>query len=225
MASAYARATSTMYPGVWRHGDWIRITPRGGAVIYGRSDSTHQPPGRADGHQRDLPRGASPWTRCWTRSSSTCRAAAASCGWRCSSCSRPASSSTRSCTAQIKRRIREDCSPRHVPNEILPGRGGPAHALGQGAGGARQAHPDGDAAGAGGERRVARQPRLAGLLRGARQDALASGGPHALAATLLSATLLSTCRASASPRCCRCRCAGSGEGVSWPPLTTPSTGP
>ena len=29
-----------MYPGVWRHGDWIRITPRHGAVIYGRSDST-----------------------------------------------------------------------------------------------------------------------------------------------------------------------------------------
>jgi acetoacetyl-CoA synthetase len=25
---------------VWRHGDWIRITPRGGAVIYGRSDAT-----------------------------------------------------------------------------------------------------------------------------------------------------------------------------------------
>jgi acetoacetyl-CoA synthetase len=29
-----------VYPGVWRHGDWIRITPRGGAVIYGRSDAT-----------------------------------------------------------------------------------------------------------------------------------------------------------------------------------------
>ncbi len=29
-----------VYPGIWRHGDWIRITPRGGAVIYGRSDST-----------------------------------------------------------------------------------------------------------------------------------------------------------------------------------------
>jgi acetoacetyl-CoA synthetase len=31
-----------MYPGVWRHGDWIRITPEdgGGAVIYGRSDAT-----------------------------------------------------------------------------------------------------------------------------------------------------------------------------------------
>jgi acetoacetyl-CoA synthetase len=29
-----------MYPGIWRHGDWIRITSRGSAVIYGRSDST-----------------------------------------------------------------------------------------------------------------------------------------------------------------------------------------
>ncbi|MGH3907360.1 MAG: acetoacetate--CoA ligase [Pseudonocardiaceae bacterium] len=29
-----------MYPGRWRHGDWIRITPRGSCVIYGRSDST-----------------------------------------------------------------------------------------------------------------------------------------------------------------------------------------
>jgi acetoacetyl-CoA synthetase len=28
------------YPGVWRHGDWVRKTPRGSYVIYGRSDST-----------------------------------------------------------------------------------------------------------------------------------------------------------------------------------------
>ncbi|HEV7649569.1 MAG TPA: acetoacetate--CoA ligase [Actinophytocola sp.] len=28
------------YPNTWRHGDWIRITERGSAVIYGRSDST-----------------------------------------------------------------------------------------------------------------------------------------------------------------------------------------
>jgi acetoacetyl-CoA synthetase len=28
------------YPGVWRHGDWARVTPRGSYVIYGRSDST-----------------------------------------------------------------------------------------------------------------------------------------------------------------------------------------
>ncbi len=29
-----------IYPGIWRHGDWVRITPRGGAIIYGRSDAT-----------------------------------------------------------------------------------------------------------------------------------------------------------------------------------------
>jgi acetoacetyl-CoA synthetase len=28
------------FPGVWRHGDWIKILPDGGAVIYGRSDAT-----------------------------------------------------------------------------------------------------------------------------------------------------------------------------------------
>jgi acetoacetyl-CoA synthetase len=28
------------YPGMWRHGDWVRVTPRGSYVIYGRSDST-----------------------------------------------------------------------------------------------------------------------------------------------------------------------------------------
>ena len=29
-----------MFSGVWRHGDWIRITPTGSVIIYGRSDST-----------------------------------------------------------------------------------------------------------------------------------------------------------------------------------------
>ncbi|WP_033294068.1 acetoacetate--CoA ligase [Amycolatopsis jejuensis] len=28
------------FPGVWRHGDWVRKTPRGSYVVYGRSDST-----------------------------------------------------------------------------------------------------------------------------------------------------------------------------------------
>ncbi len=36
----YFESYFDMYPGVWRHGDWIRITPRGGAIIYGRSDAT-----------------------------------------------------------------------------------------------------------------------------------------------------------------------------------------
>jgi acetoacetyl-CoA synthetase len=30
----------TDFPGVWRHGDWVRRTPRGSYVIYGRSDAT-----------------------------------------------------------------------------------------------------------------------------------------------------------------------------------------
>jgi acetoacetyl-CoA synthetase len=29
-----------MYPGVWRHGDWLKLLPSGASVIYGRSDST-----------------------------------------------------------------------------------------------------------------------------------------------------------------------------------------
>jgi acetoacetyl-CoA synthetase len=29
-----------MYPGVWRHGDWIKLNAEGASVIYGRSDST-----------------------------------------------------------------------------------------------------------------------------------------------------------------------------------------
>lgn len=36
----YRESYFDVYPGVWRHGDWIKITDRGSAVIYGRSDST-----------------------------------------------------------------------------------------------------------------------------------------------------------------------------------------
>jgi acetoacetyl-CoA synthetase len=36
----YRESYFDVYPGVWRHGDWIKITPRGSAIIYGRSDST-----------------------------------------------------------------------------------------------------------------------------------------------------------------------------------------
>ena len=36
----YQESYFEMYPGIWRHGDWIMITNRGSAVIYGRSDST-----------------------------------------------------------------------------------------------------------------------------------------------------------------------------------------
>ena len=36
----YRESYFEMYDGVWRHGDWCKITPRGGVVIYGRSDAT-----------------------------------------------------------------------------------------------------------------------------------------------------------------------------------------
>jgi acetoacetyl-CoA synthetase len=38
--SRYRDAYFDTYPGVWRHGDWIRITDRGTCVITGRSDAT-----------------------------------------------------------------------------------------------------------------------------------------------------------------------------------------
>ncbi|MCK2221142.1 acetoacetate--CoA ligase [Actinomadura sp. ATCC 31491] len=36
----YAESYFDVYPGVWRHGDWIKINEDGSCVIYGRSDST-----------------------------------------------------------------------------------------------------------------------------------------------------------------------------------------
>jgi acetoacetyl-CoA synthetase len=36
----YRDSYFSTYPGLWRHGDWIKITRRGSCVIYGRSDAT-----------------------------------------------------------------------------------------------------------------------------------------------------------------------------------------
>ena len=36
----YLSSYFDMYPGVWRHGDWLKITTDGGCTIYGRSDAT-----------------------------------------------------------------------------------------------------------------------------------------------------------------------------------------
>ena len=36
----YRESYFEMFPGIWRHGDWIKFNQRGGCVIYGRSDST-----------------------------------------------------------------------------------------------------------------------------------------------------------------------------------------
>lgn len=36
----YYHSYFDVYPGIWRHGDWIKITRTGSSIIYGRSDST-----------------------------------------------------------------------------------------------------------------------------------------------------------------------------------------
>lgn len=36
----YRKSYFAEYPGIWRHGDYIRITERNGVIIYGRSDAT-----------------------------------------------------------------------------------------------------------------------------------------------------------------------------------------
>ncbi|MDQ0785830.1 acetoacetate--CoA ligase [Streptomyces sp. B3I8] len=38
--SRYHDSYFSVYPGVWRHGDWITLTSRGSVIIHGRSDST-----------------------------------------------------------------------------------------------------------------------------------------------------------------------------------------
>jgi acetoacetyl-CoA synthetase len=105
------------YPGVWRHGDWIEITPRGTAIIYGRSDSTINRGGIRMGTSEiyravlavdevvdalvvDVPReGTDGWMPLFV-------------------VMREGARLDEDLVKRIKARIREDCSPRHVPNEI-----------------------------------------------------------------------------------------------------------
>ena len=108
----------SMYPGIWRHGDWIRITSRGGAFIYGRSDSTINRQGVRMGTSEiyraaatvpevldslvvDVPRdGGELWMGMFV-------------------VLEPGVQLDNELAARIKKRIREDCSPRHVPNDVM----------------------------------------------------------------------------------------------------------
>jgi acetoacetyl-CoA synthetase len=108
-----------MYPGVWRHGDWILLTERGTAVIYGRSDSTINRGG--------VRMGTSEIYRAVLAVPDVLDALVVDVpqrpgfeeGWM------PLFVVLRNgvvlddaLVGEIRRRIREDCSPRHVPNEI-----------------------------------------------------------------------------------------------------------
>jgi acetoacetyl-CoA synthetase len=113
----YRESYFAMYPGIWRHGDWIEITPRGTAIIYGRSDSTINRGGIRMGTSEiyravlavpevvdalvvDVPReGEDNWMPLFV-------------------VLRDEAQLDDDIVSQIKRRIREDCSPRHVPNDV-----------------------------------------------------------------------------------------------------------
>ncbi len=115
--SRYRESYFSMYPGVWRHGDWIEITSRGTAIIFGRSDSTINRGGVRMGTSEiyravldvpevldalvlDIPReGTSGWMPLFV-------------------VLRDGVQLSDELRATIKRRIREDCSPRHVPDEV-----------------------------------------------------------------------------------------------------------
>ena len=43
--SKYRKAYFDVYPDIWRHGDFVEITERGGVIVYGRSDATLNPGG------------------------------------------------------------------------------------------------------------------------------------------------------------------------------------
>jgi acetoacetyl-CoA synthetase len=113
----------SMYPGVWRHGDWIRITPRGGAVIYGRSDSTI--------NRQGVRMGTSEIYRAAGSVEQVLDTLVVDVGGPGSGGAlgdelrmilfvvlRDGVTLDDELTREIKARIREDCSPRHVPNEV-----------------------------------------------------------------------------------------------------------
>jgi acetoacetyl-CoA synthetase len=116
--SRYRASYFEHYPGVWRHGDWIEITSRGTAVIYGRSDSTINRSGVRMGTSEiyravlgldqildalvvDVPR---PGTEGWMPLFVVLRGGA---------------TVDDELRREIARRVREQCSPRHVPDEVF----------------------------------------------------------------------------------------------------------
>jgi acetoacetyl-CoA synthetase len=107
------------YPGVWRHGDWIEITDRGTAIISGRSDSTINRGG--------IRMGTSEIYRAVLADDAIVDALVVDVpnhpghpdGWMpLFVVLRDGEELTDDLVARLKARIRTDCSPRHVPDEV-----------------------------------------------------------------------------------------------------------
>jgi acetoacetyl-CoA synthetase len=101
-----------MYPGIWRHGDWIEITDRGTAIIYGRSDSTINRGG--------VRMGTSEIYRAVLSLDEITEALVVDLDGHMPLfvVLAPGAKLDEDLTKRIAARIREHCSPRHVPNEV-----------------------------------------------------------------------------------------------------------
>jgi acetoacetyl-CoA synthetase len=115
--SRYRESYFDMFPGVWRHGDWIEITRRGTAVITGRSDATINRGG--------IRIGTSEIYRAVLAIDEVTDALAVDVPARERDglillfvVLRHGKELTDELTTTIRTRIRADCSPRHVPDEI-----------------------------------------------------------------------------------------------------------
>jgi acetoacetyl-CoA synthetase len=101
-----------MFPGVWRHGDWVEITDRGTAIIYGRSDSTINRGG--------VRMGTSEIYRAVLSLDEITDALVVDLDGHMPLfvVLAPGAELDEDLTKRIATRIREHCSPRHVPNEV-----------------------------------------------------------------------------------------------------------
>jgi acetoacetyl-CoA synthetase len=100
------------YPGIWRHGDWIEITDRGTAIITGRSDSTINRGG--------IRMGTAEIYRSVLALDEITDALVVDVGTMpLFVVLREGTELDDDLVARIRARVREDCSPRHVPDEVI----------------------------------------------------------------------------------------------------------
>jgi acetoacetyl-CoA synthetase len=108
----YRESYFDTYPGIWRHGDWIEITERGTAIITGRSDSTINRGG--------VRMGTAEIYRVVLTVEEVVDALVVDIGTMpLFVVLREGAELDDELVARIRSRIREDCSPRHVPDEIV----------------------------------------------------------------------------------------------------------
>jgi acetoacetyl-CoA synthetase len=108
----YRESYFDMYPGIWRHGDWIEITERGTAIITGRSDSTINRGG--------IRMGTSEIYRAVLALDEVTDALVVDVGTMpLFVVLREGTELDDDLVARIRARVREDCSPRHVPDEVV----------------------------------------------------------------------------------------------------------